>query len=220
MDNLDFNYFCKDCKRSDDYRRENCFTRYRIRRYEKGEYITFKGDRVKELAIAVDGAVNVSFVLDSGVIMRSIDHCAPTPIGAIAILSKEGRYMVDTKALEPLTTISITREDLISQMSRCRDFMTSFVDFSASRVGALSEHLALLSQRSIAAKLAYYILICSKDGKRYDLNRSIKSLAEHLCVERPSLSRVIAQLSSRGIITYHDGSGEIIDIEELKSIAE
>lgn len=220
MDNLDFNFFCLDCKQTAAYRKENCFTRYSVRHYKKGNYIAFKGDRVKELSILTEGAINVSFVLESGLIIRSIDHQAPSPIGAIAILSKEGKYMADTQAIEPATTINISREDLIVQMGKCGDFMVNFIDFSASRIGILSDHIALLSQRSISAKLAYYVFVNSQDGINYSFKKSIREVSEHLCVERPSLSRIIAKFVDQGLITYHNGVGEIVDIKGLSAIIE
>lgn len=217
MNNLDFNFFCRDCKQSAEYREANCFTNYRIRRYNKGEYIAFKGDRVKELAITVEGAINVSFVLDSGLIMRSVNHSAPTPIGGVALFSKENRYLVSTQAIEPCTIISVSREDVLEQTKRCDDLLMSLIDYSASRVDVLSKHLALLTQRSIKAKVAYYILMCAK-GNRYRFDRSIKELSEYLCIERPSLSRALSQLVNDEIITHHRGEGEILNSQTLKAL--
>lgn len=217
MDNLDFNYFCYDCKQSREYREANCFTKYKVRKYEKGEYIAFKGDRVKELSIVVEGVINVAFTLDTGLIIRSIDHKAPTPIGGVAIFSKENRYMVDTQAVEPCTIISVDRDDITAQIHKCNDFLMSLIDYSASRVDVLAKHIAILTQRNVKSKLAYYILMQS-DGKKYRFTKSIKELSEYICVERPSLSRAIANLVDDGMITYHRGSGEILNITALRGL--
>lgn len=214
MNNLDFNFFCSGCTQSKAYREANCFVKYRIKKYDKGTYIAFKGDVVKELSVVVEGTINVSFVLDTGLIIRSTDHKAPTPIGGVALFSKENRYMVDTKAVEPCTVISVRREDVAAQMCRCGIFLANFIDYSASRVDALAKHLSVLTQRGIKNKLAYYILMHS-EGSRYKFAKSIRDLSEYLCVERPSLSRVIAQFVEDGIITYRGGEGEICDMKRL-----
>ncbi len=218
MDNLNFNFFCTGCKQSAEYRRANCFAKYRVKNYAKGEHIAFKGEIARELSIAASGSINVSFVLDSGIIIRSTDHIAPSPIGAVALFSKDNRYLADTIAREECTVISVSKEEVMAQMCRCQDFMTNFIDFSASRVDTLAQHLAVLSQHSIAAKLAYYIFICSGDNRHYKFGKSIKALAEYLCVERPSLSRVISKFVERGLITYHNGEGEIVDSNGLKEL--
>ncbi len=217
MNNLDFNFFCTGCTRSREYREAHCFTKYRIRRYNKGEYITTKGERVRELSIVLEGAINVSFLLDSGHIIRSVNHSAPVPIGGVAILSRDNRYLVDTQATEPCTTINVRREDIIEQTKLCETLLMNLFDYSSSRVDVLSNHLSILSQRSIKAKVAYYILICSKSGK-YHFDRSIKELAEHLCVERPSLSRALSQLVTEGVITHNRGKGEILDTPALEAM--
>ncbi len=149
--------------------------------------------------------------------MRSINHKAPTPIGGVAIFSKNNRYRADIKALEPCTTISVGREDVLAQMRQCEDFIMNLIDFPASRVDVLAQHLAIMTQRSIKSKVAYYILTCS-DGKRFRFGMSIKELSEHICVERPSLSRTISQLVDEGIITHRRGEGEIVDSAALQEL--
>ncbi len=220
MDNLDFNFFCTACRKSEAYRAENCFTNYRIKQFERGEYIAFKGNRVRHLSLLVSGSLTVSFPLPSGGILRSVQHAAPYPLGAVALLGRENRYRVDIQANEHCEIIQVSREEIEARMMQCRDFMCSFFDYSTSKLDLFIEHLALLSQRSIAAKLAYYIFLCSDDGKSYQFTKNIRQLADYLCVERPSLSRVIAKLATEGIITYHDGVGEIVDVDRLRALVD
>ncbi len=220
MNNLDFNFFCSECRKSQEYRLKNCFVGYRTKSYAKGDYLALTGDRVRDLVLLVRGSIAVSFVLKSGVVIRSTEHQAPYPMGALALLGKENRYRVDIVATQECEVIAVSREQIEQQIMNCREFMLSFFDYSTSKLDLFVDHLALLSQRSIAAKLAYYIFTCSPDGKSYQFTRSVRSLAEHLCVERPSLSRVIAKLVDDGIITYAHGKGQIINQNLLKSYIE
>ncbi len=220
MDNLDFNFFCKDCKQTREYRLENCFTQYRAKGYSKGEYIAFQGDRVKELRLVISGAVTVDFVLPSGIVLRTVQHEAPYPIGALALLGRENRYRVDVIAEQDCETIAVGRDAIERQIMNCREFMLSFFDYSTSKVDLFVEHLTVLSQRSIRAKLAFYIFMNSDADNKYEFGRSIKKLSAYLCVERPSLSRVIAQFVEQGLISYNGGKGEILNVDELKNILE
>ncbi len=220
MDNLDFNFFCADCKKSREYRAENCFANYRVKRFERGDYLAFKGDKVRDLALLVSGSLTVTFPLSSGVVLRSMYHAAPYPLGALALLGRENRYRVDVTANEPCEVILVSREEIEKQIMSCREFMLSLFDYSTSKIDTFVEHLTLLSQRSIAAKLAYYIFICSEDGKHYKFTKSIRGVSEYLCVERPSLSRVIAKFANDGLISYNNGEGEIINVKGLKNFVE
>ncbi|MFR9499749.1 MAG: Crp/Fnr family transcriptional regulator [Rikenellaceae bacterium] len=220
MDNLDFNFFCSSCQKSREYRAENCFTSYRVKRFERGDYIAFKGNKVRDLALLVSGSLTVTFPLPSGIVLRSMYHAAPYPLGALALLGSDNRYRVDVTANEDCQVIIVSREEIEKQIMTCREFMLSFIDYSTSKVDMFVEHLTLLSQRSLAAKLAYYIFISSEDGKHYKFSRSIRGISEYLCVERPSLSRVIAKFVDDGLITYHDGAGDIVNIKGLKALIE
>lgn len=218
MNNLDFNFFCRQCKKSREYREANCFTKYRIKRFRQGEYLAIKGDKVLKLSLLVSGSITVSFVLPTGTEIRKVKHSAPYPMGALALLGKENRYRVYILANEECEVISVKREEVERQIMSCREFMLSFFDYSTSKLDIFAEHLAILTQRSIAAKLAYYIFSCSKDGKSYKFTKSIKELAEYIAVERPSLSRVIANFVDEGYITYYRGTGEILKVRELEGI--
>ncbi len=219
MDYLDFNFFCGGCLESEEYRRSHCFTRYRVCDYKRGEYLAVRGDRVRELGIVVEGSIVVQFVLDSGVVMRAVEHRAPYPIGAAALLSRENRYRVSIEAMEDCRVLYVGRGEVESQMQGCLVFLRSYVDYATSRIDVLAEHLAVLTQRSISSKLAYYILSCSEGGD-YNFGRSITSLADHLYVERPSLSRVISEFVGAGYITHRRGRGEILDIAALQQLIE
>ncbi len=220
MDNLDFNFFCTNCKKAKEYRAENCFTEYRMKRFKRGDYLAFKGNKASELALLIRGSVTISFPLTSGVVLRSMHQVAPYPLGAVALLGKENRYRVDVMANEDCEVIVVSRVEIEKHIMSCREFMLSFIDYSTSKVDMFVEHLTLLSQRSLAAKLAYYIFISSEDGKNYKFTRSIRGISEYLCVERPSLSRIIAKFVSEGLITYRDGDGEITNIKGLKALIE
>ena len=220
MDNLDFNYFCADCKRSIGYRKANCFTNYKIKHYDKGDYLVYAGDKVRELKLLVKGSIKVSFVLPSGVVIRSVKHTAPYPLGAVALLGKKNRYRVDVIAEEECEEIAVNRDVIEGRIMNCREFMLSFFDYSTSKIDLFVEHLSLLSQRNIRAKLAFYIFTCSDSFNKYKFKKSIRVLSEYLCVERPSLSRVIAKFVEEGLITYNNGEGTILDVSGLENLME
>ncbi len=219
MNNLDFNFFCGKCSRSREYREANCFARHRIRRFKKGEYIVYKGDAVRELSMLVEGSITVSFPLSSGLVIRTVVHHAPYPIGALALFAHENCYRVDVVANEDVVVISVRKEDIERQIVECRDFMRSFIAYPVSKLDIFTEHLAVVTHKSIKAKLAYYIVLCSS-GRSYRFDRSVSKLASYLAVERPSLSRVIAQMVDEGLISYDGGEGEILDFAEMKRLVE
>ncbi len=217
MKDYKFEYFCAGCNKSDEYRQANCIHQAKIKSFKRGEYISYKGDKVTNLMMLTCGEVAVGTILDSGVWLITITHKAPYPLGAVALFASDNRYRVDNIAKQDCTLAIISREQIEQQMVRCQRFMRNFIGYNATKVDTLARHLALLSNRSIRGKLAFYILSV-REGNNYDFGRNITELATYFCVERPSLSRAIAQLCDEGIITHRRGRGEIIDASALKEL--
>lgn len=219
MDNLDFNYFCSKCNKDLSYRKENCFTRYRIKHYKQGEHISYRGSEATELTLLIKGSVSTVIVLDTGVCFTSRTHFAPYPLGALAIFANDNYYRADCIALEDCTAITIKKDMLEEQMSRCVIFLRSFIAYNTSKIDVFTKHITVLTHKNLKSKLAFYILLNSKDGN-FVFDRKLESLATYLCVERPSLSRAISQMVSQNIITYERGKGKILDIRVLNSMIE
>ena len=219
MKGFDYSMFYTRDEVNGEYHAAEGFEECEVRHYKKGEHIAMQGDRVRALTITVEGSVSVEIVVESGLVVRTTHHAAPTIIGAMAIFSKEGRYIADTIAREEVVALSFSRHDIERRMQQSLNFMYNFVSFITSRVEALSSHIAILTQRNIKAKLAYYILQCS-DGKEYRFNKKIVEIAAYIAVERPSISRVLAQMVAEGLITHKNGSGRILAPRALKNLTE
>ncbi len=162
------------------------------------------------------GEVAVGTILESGVELITIIHKPPYPLGAVALFAHNNHYRVDNIASQECTLALISAEEIENQMVRCRRFMRNFIGYNATKVDTLAQHLALLSMRTIKARVAFYVLSV-KEGSSYDFGRNITELATYFCVERPSLSRAIKELCDEGVITHHRGRGEIIDVAALKN---
>ncbi len=217
MDNLDFNYFCKSCTKDEAYRKANCFTRYRVREYKKGDIIASRGEKAMELSIVYEGSVKTEIILDSGIPYTTQYHSSPYTIGALAIFATDNHYRADFIACGGCTTISVSRDDIELQMTQCRTFLRNFIAYNTSKFDLLTQHITVLTQKSIKAKLVFYILSITKN-QRFKFDKRIDELAIYMCVERPSLSRAISQLANEGLIEYNRGEGKIIDIVALKNI--
>lgn len=217
MNNLDFNYFCGSCTRSDSYRLAHCFRSYKVRHFNTGDYLAQRGDRAYQLSVLVRGSVTTQMVLDSGIVYTSARHSSPYAIGALALFAHDNHYRADIIALSQCDLISVSVEDIEQQMVECRDFMRSFMAYHSTKLDMFARHLSVLTHRNLTAKLAFYIFSCS-ENLSFRFDKRIGALATYLCVERPSLSRAISQLVARGLITYDRGEGRILDARGLRNL--
>lgn len=219
--NKELLFFCTMCrdKSLDEIARIKCTIEHTVKNYKKGEYVAFQGDVVSHLFMLSKGKVKTEIVSNSGLTLSVEEISAPYPLAAAFIFADHNRFPVDVVVLEDCEILLISKASVEQQIAKCPGFLRGFMAFNAERIQFLSERLKIFSQKGIKAKLAYYILQRDKDGV-FELRKSISSLAEYFGVERPSLSRCIAELVASGIIKYEAGEGKIIQYNKLKELLE
>ncbi len=219
MNNLDFNFFCKNCPHEHSYREQNCFVKYRIRHFKKGEHIAYRGETARELSILTRGSVKTEIIFDSGITYTSKIHRAPYPMGALALFAEPNHYRADFIALESCVLVSVERRYIEDQMVQCRLFLRNFLSYGTSKFDLFTSHLTILTHKSLKARLAFYILSLSRGGV-FRFDKTLDDISTYLCVERPSLSRALRQLSEEQVISYRNGEGEILNPIALKELLE
>ncbi len=219
MGGINIDSYCGNCVESEEYKKSNCFTEYSIRYFKKGEYISHKGNTVKNLMILFKGSVSVELVLDNGQSLITLHREAQYPIGAVGLFSFANNYRVDIIAKEDCSVYVISKSCVEEHLHRCVTFMRNFIAFNATKIDMIATHLAILSQKGIKAKLAFYIFTVV-DGDDFSFGMKINELALYLRVERPSLSRALRQLVEENIILYKNGKGSIVNKRALQEIVE
>lgn len=215
--NRDLLFFCTMCrdKSEEEIASVKCSIEHTIKTYKKGEYIAYQNDRVSHLYMLSKGRVKTEVVSDSGLTLPIEEISAPYPLAAAFIFSDNNYFPVDVIALEDCEVLIVSRQAVEKKMMECQGFLRGFITFNANRVQYLSERLKIFAQKSIKAKIAYYILQNNVNGV-FEFKRSISSLAEYFGVERPSLSRAISEMTKDGIIEFKSGKGKIKNLNALK----
>lgn len=197
--------------------RIECLIAHTLKRYKKGEYIAYQGDKVACLYMLAKGKVKTEIISNSGLTLSVEEIKAPYPLAAAFIFAANNRFPVDVVAMEECEVILVSKSTIEGQMAQSPDFLRGFMGFIANRVQFLSERLKIFSQKGIKGKIAYYILQRDKSGV-FDLGRSIASLAEYFGVERPSLSRAMSEMVKDGTITLDGGKGKILNYNQIKEM--
>jgi CRP-like cAMP-binding protein len=212
-------FFCSFCKHksAEDISKINCSIEHTTRVYKKGEYIAYQGDRISFLYMLVKGTVKTEIVSETGMTLSVEVMEAPSPLASALLFADNNHFPVDVIALTDCKILLITKCAIEQQMAQCSGFMRGFLAYNANHVQVLSERLKIFSQKSIKAKIAYYILQRSKDGS-FEMERNVSELAEYFGVERPSLSRAFSEMSREGIIQLSGKKGKILDIKAMHEI--
>jgi CRP-like cAMP-binding protein len=195
----------------------NCTLQHTVKTFKRGEYLAYQGDVVSHLFLLSKGRVKTNMVSDSGLAIPMEELSAPFPLAAAFMFAENNRFPVEVIALEDSEVLLISKESVEKQLARCPSFLRGFMAFNANQMQFLSERLKVYSQKGIKAKLAYYILQRENKGS-FDLGQTIASLADYFGVERPSLSRALAEMTRDGIIDFKDGAGKIKDYSNMKEL--
>lgn len=194
-----------------------CTIEHSVETFRKGEYIAYQDDKITHLHMLSKGKVKTEMVSQSGMTLSMEEIKAPYPLAAAFLFADNNRFPVDVIAMEECEILLISKASIEKQMAKCPVFLRGFMAFGANRMQFLSERLRIFSQKGIKAKLAYYILQKEQNG-RFELGKSIASLADYFGVERPSLSRTISEIAREGIIEFEEGKGKILNYNAIKEL--
>jgi len=192
---------------------------FRLREYNKDEYVAYFHDVCNDMLIVVRGAVRGEMADFSGRRLKIEDIPAPRPLAAAFIFGRENRFPVDIIANEPSVVMIIPRDVLIFLLQHSQIVLKNYLNAISSRTQFLSGKIRFLSFKTIREKMANYILNNVRpDSNRITLSQSQTELADFFGVTRPSLARTIAEMENEGIIKVERREITILNKEKLNKL--
>lgn len=192
---------------------------FRLRDYEKDEYIAYNHDVCNDMLIVVKGEVRGEMSDFSGKKLKIEDIPAPRPLAVAFIFGKENRFPVDIIANVPSKIMVIPRDVLIYLLQHSQVILKNYLNAISSRTQFLSAKIRFLSFKTIREKTANFILNNLRpDSNRIVLNQSQTELADFFGVTRPSLARTLAGMEEEGIIKVDRREITILDKDKLNEL--
>jgi CRP-like cAMP-binding protein len=192
---------------------------FRLREYEKDEYIAYSHDICNEMLIVVKGVVRGEMSDFSGKKLKIEDISAPRPLAVAFIFGKENRFPVDIIANELSTIMIIPRDVLIYMLQHSQIVLRNYLNAISSRTQFLSGKIKFLSFKTIREKMANFLLNNIRpDSNQINLNQSQSELTDFFGVTRPSLARTLAEMEHEGIIIVERREITIVNKEKLNKL--
>lgn len=117
------------------------------------------------------------------------------------------RTSVELVADTDCDVLFIRREDILKRCENACTCHSAVVEnllmLMSEKAMSLSEHIEILSQRTIGEKILSFLRITqdnTPEGERPEIPFSMTALADYLCVNRSALQREIARMKREGII--------------------
>ncbi len=191
---------------------------YSVKQYKRDEVVAVEEEQCRALAIVIEGAVQVQKIYASGKTV-TLTRLGPGKIfGEAIIFSNTHMYPATIVAAVDSTIMYITKEDIINFCRYSPVVLENFMRLLSDKILMLNRKVKELSFETLRQKVCHFILeeYNRQRSLTIRLNLSRKAMAEHMGVQRPSLSRELIKLKNEGLIDFDKNSLIIKDLEGLE----
>lgn len=188
-------------------------------RFNKGDIITQQKSPINYLYLLVDGVVSTEMITPEGNIINIDILEGVVPLALAFMYMSNPKFPVAVVAIKPSVIYYISKDNFLKEMMANETLFKNFLKITANITSFLSTKVAMLSIKSLKAKIAKYILEnTSYERNSFTLKRNQTQLAEYLGVQRPSLARTLGELINENIIIYRKKEIVVINRNYLESI--
>lgn len=176
------------------------YSDFKIKKFEKQETLSFRGDKINDIMIVLDGELRgemQKFNGDTIIIdfLKQNDMIAPAFIFGI-----NNDFPVDLIANTNSTILSLNKSSLIALLSENELLLTNFLNEVSNKSQLLSKRIWFnFVNKTIYEKVVAYICENHIDGV-ITFKPNISELAKKFEITRPSLSREISALCETGLL--------------------
>ncbi len=196
-----------------DAEKEECQALFRQKELTKGELIASEGDLCKGLFIIEKGHAAAQKYTHSGEFSTLRILEAGDVFGEDQILEENGRYTATLEAISNVSLSYISQSTLVTLVDRFPAMREGLWKLLLQRIKLSDERVILLSQKSVRAKIAYYLLRLSEKQMKTSvmLPGSREVVAKFLSIPRPSFSRELSAMEKNGIVEFSGRTVTILD---------
>jgi len=209
----------KDMTREDidAFLKESSFS---IKKYLKGSLIVLEGSHCEKLGILLTGLLEVQSLYSSGKSL-TLNRLEPVEIFGEAILfSKSTKFPSTIETIEDSKIMFIKKSDLMDCLTNCHRFMENFLELLSDRLLMLNKKIKMLTMENIRQKIVDFLREEYKKQKSTNIKVPLSRLemAEHMGIQRPSLSRELSRMREEGIIEFDKEFIVVKDLETLNNV--
>jgi len=188
-----------------------------IKKYLKGNLVVLEDSKCEELGILLKGLLEVQSLYPSGKSL-TLNRLKPVEIfGEVILFSKSKKFPSTIKAIEDSEIVFIKKSDLINCLTNCHRFMENFLELLSDRLLMLNRKIKMLTRENIRQKIGDFLREEYKKQKSHIIKvpLSRQEMAEHMGIQRPSLSRELSRMREEGIIEFDK---EFIVVKDLVAL--
>ena len=186
--------------------------------YEKESVIAFEGDKCTTLGIVVSGKVELQNIYPSGKVATLTSLAPGQCFGEAILFSDQDRYPITTVAKVKTTIIFIEKESIMHGLTHHPILLNNFLNMLSNKLTLMNRKIKILSLDTIRQKVCNFLLKEYKiqGSNMIQTKMSRKDMAEHMSIQRPSLSRELMKMKEEGLIDFDKSTFKILDVDALE----
>lgn len=189
-------------------------------RLNEGEPLFEQGDLADRFFLVLTGQIKL-YRLSSAGNEKVIEIVLPGHTFAEALMFLERpRYPVGAMALQPAELISLDARDFVDMLSESVQTCFLLMGDMSQRLRGLIQEIDELSLHSATCRVAGYLLTQAESVGEFELQIPKQTLASRLSVKPETFSRIIKELSNKGVLKVKGSRVRIHDWSALREIAE
>ena len=192
---------------------------YTIKKYAKGSMVVIEDSGCEELGILLEDLLEVQTLYPSGKLLTFSQLKPVETFGEAILFSKMNKFPATIKTVKDSKIMFIKKENLINCLTNCHKFMENFLELLSNKLLILNKKVKMLSLENIRKKIENFLMEEYKKQKSNIIKVSLsrKEMAEHMGIQRPSLSRELIKMRKEGIIEFDK---KVIIIKDIGALSE
>ena len=193
---------------------------FTFKKYLKGNLVVLEDSKCEELGILRKGLLEVQSLYSSGKSL-TLNRLKPAEIfGEIILFSKSNKFPSTIKAIEDSEIMFIKKANLMNCLSNCHRFMENFLTLLSDRLFMLNKKIKMLTMENIRQKIVDFLREEYKKQRSPNIKVPLSRLemAEHMGIQRPSLSRELSKMREEGIIEFDKEYIVVKDLATLNNV--
>ena len=167
----------------------------------KNSVIAHEGDLCENIGVIVSGKVDIISYAFKGKEMLLNSLKAGDIFGNNLIFSSDPVYRGDVVAKEKCVIAFINKENLIYLLQNNQEFLALYLQAQSDFGKSLNARIQLLSFTNAEERLFYY----ASKNENAIVFKNVTSLAQHIGIQRETLSRLLTSLVKRHLIKKEKG---------------
>lgn len=189
-----------------------------IKRYKKNRRIWEKDEYGNFLAVIIKGKVKISILAPFGRLWTPAVLSEGDSFGEMALFGDNPRC-ADAYAIENSELVILHKNDFISCMNSHSSIAVKMVELLADRLRRMNEKFEKHIFFTLKERVADFLTECCEKTKDCKISYTCSDIAEIMGANRESVSRIISEMKSEGILSQEDKIIRVIGIEKLKEIS-